>query len=71
MLDWKHFDNDITGPASFDSDRWQAAANLTGYWYRDAWRYSPAETSSRSPFEIPMRWPVAPIARRRSSSSKT
>ena len=42
MVVWKHFDNDITGPASFDSDRWQAAANLTGYWYRDAWRYSPA-----------------------------
>ncbi len=46
MVVWKHFDNDLTqmffAPASFDSERWQAAANLTGYWYRDAWRYSPA-----------------------------
>lgn len=44
MVVWKHFENDLTGPAGpdgFDSDRWQAAANLTGYWYRDAWRYSP------------------------------
>ncbi len=46
MVVWKHFDNDIMEPgpvfASFDSERWQAAANVTGYWYRDAWRYSPA-----------------------------
>jgi outer membrane autotransporter protein len=45
MVVWKHFDNDLTEPGisdSFDSERWQAAANLTGYWYRDAWRYSPA-----------------------------
>jgi outer membrane autotransporter protein len=44
MVVWKHFDNDLTGPAGpdgFDSERWQAAANITGYWYRDAWRYSP------------------------------
>ncbi len=45
MVVWKHFDND-TGlglvTAGFDSERWQAAGNLTGYWYRDAWRYSPA-----------------------------
>jgi hypothetical protein len=44
MVVWKHFDNDLTGPIgldSFDSERWQAAANLTGYWYRGAWRYSP------------------------------
>lgn len=44
MVIWKHFDND-TGlglvTAGFDSERWQAAGNLTGYWYRDAWRYSP------------------------------
>ncbi len=46
MVIWKHFDNDLTqlffAPASFDSERWQSAANVTGYWYRDAWRYSPA-----------------------------
>ena len=45
MVIWKHFDNDLTEPGlsdSYDSERWQAAANLTGYWYRDAWRYSPA-----------------------------
>lgn len=46
MVIWKNFDNDIMEPgpifASFDSERWQAAANLTGYWYRNAWRYSPA-----------------------------
>jgi len=45
MVVWKRFDNELTQPfaaASFDSDRWQAAANLTGYWYRDAWRTSPA-----------------------------
>lgn len=45
MVIWKHFDNDLTGPVgpdSFDSERWQAASNLTGYWYRDAWRFSPA-----------------------------
>jgi hypothetical protein len=45
MVVWKHLDNDTTGiggPDSFDSERWQAAANVTGYWYRDAWRYSPA-----------------------------
>lgn len=44
MVVWKHFDNDLTGPVGpdgFDSERWQAAANMTGYWYRDAWRYSP------------------------------
>ena len=44
MVIWKHFDNDLTGPIgtdNFDSERWQAATNLTGYWYRDAWRYSP------------------------------
>lgn len=45
MVVWKHLDNDTTGiggPDGFDSERWQAAANVTGYWYRDAWRYSPA-----------------------------
>jgi len=44
MVVWKQFDNDLTQPfvsSSFDSERWQAAANLTGYWYRDAWRTSP------------------------------
>lgn len=44
MVIWKHFDNDLTEPFasdSYDSERWQAAANLTGYWFRDAWRYSP------------------------------
>ena len=44
MLIWSHIDNDIVdggGPDNFDSSRIQAAANLTGYWYRDAWRYSP------------------------------
>jgi hypothetical protein len=45
MLIWSHIDNDIVefGAAnSFDSNRIQAAANLTGYWYRDAWRLSPS-----------------------------
>ena len=29
-------------PTSYDSERIQAAGNLTGYWFQDAWRYSPA-----------------------------
>lgn len=44
MVVWKQFDNDIANPvstASYDSTRWQAAANLTGYWYFDALRFSP------------------------------
>ena len=41
---WKDLSNDVTTPistGSYDSTRWQAAANLTGYIYRDAWRFSP------------------------------
>ncbi len=44
MLIWSQADNDVTefgASGSFDSQRLQAAANLTGYWFRDAWRYSP------------------------------
>ena len=44
MVIWKHFNNDLIDPGiseSFDSERWQAATNVTGYWFRDAWRYSP------------------------------
>ena len=45
MLIWSRANTDVveTGPnsGSFDSDRVQAAANLTGYWYQDAWRFSP------------------------------
>lgn len=44
MLIWSQAENDVTNfgaTGSFDSNRIQAAANLTGYWYRDAWRYSP------------------------------
>jgi outer membrane autotransporter protein len=44
MVIWSHLDNDVVefgAPNSFDSNRIQAAANLTGYWYRDAWRFSP------------------------------
>ena len=35
-------DNLAMVPTSYDSERIQAAANLTGYWFQDAWRYSPA-----------------------------
>ena len=42
---WKAFDNDIDGfggsSASYDSDRWVLAANLTGYYDFGAWRVSP------------------------------
>jgi outer membrane autotransporter protein len=47
MLIWSRGDNDVKeilpppNTGSFDSERIQAAANMTGYWYRDAWRYSP------------------------------
>lgn len=44
MLIWSTVDNDLVEfgtPYSYDSTRIQAAANLTGYWYRDAWRFSP------------------------------
>lgn len=44
MLIVSQAENDSTEfgfSGSFDSHRLQAAANLTGYWYRDAWRYSP------------------------------
>lgn len=33
---------DVFGANSYDSERIQAAANLTGYWFHEAWRYSPA-----------------------------
>ena len=36
------FDNIAFVPSSYDSERIQAAANLTGYWFQEAWRYSPA-----------------------------
>ncbi len=44
MLIWSTIDNDLLEFAmnyNFDSSRIQAAANLTGYWYRGAWRLSP------------------------------
>jgi outer membrane autotransporter protein len=43
MVIWSFIDNDVNEFVvnSFDSNRIQAAANLTGYWYRDAWRLSP------------------------------
>lgn len=44
MLIWSTIDNDLVefGTSyNYDSSRVQAAANLTGYWYFDAWRLSP------------------------------
>lgn len=44
MLIWSAIDNDLLefGTSyNYDSSRIQAAANLTGYWYRGAWRLSP------------------------------
>jgi len=44
MLIWSMIDNDLVefGTSyNYDSSRIQAAANLTGYWYRGAWRLSP------------------------------
>ncbi|MGH6854358.1 MAG: autotransporter outer membrane beta-barrel domain-containing protein [Aestuariivirga sp.] len=37
-----------TGPLHFDSERIQATAALNGYWYKDAWRFTPGLSVSWS-----------------------
>jgi outer membrane autotransporter protein len=41
---WKALDNDVADPfgrGSYDSTRWLAATNITGYFFVDRWRLSP------------------------------
>jgi len=44
MVIFSHLETDVFefgAPYSYDARRVQAAANLTGYWYRETWRFSP------------------------------
>jgi hypothetical protein len=44
LVMWKSLRNDVADPfshGSYDSRRWMAASNLTGYHYVDQWRLSP------------------------------
>lgn len=44
-----HIDSDQAGGIlEFDTDRVQASAGLTGYWYTDTWRFTPGVTLSWS-----------------------